>query len=95
MGLCDTAEEAPLAKRVVFDTHIHLAFNWDKEKFEDGDSGFPNPWVKGEGEGFHKQWTEEEYLRQVDASAVQVEGCIFVECFNQPILDEVPVVYCM
>ena len=52
------------------------------------EDGLHNPWVEGEGEGFHKQWSMVEYQKQVEESECRVKSAIFVECFNQGPMDE-------
>jgi hypothetical protein len=77
----DTARS--MSKIVVLDTHIHLAKGW-----QDG-SGLSNGWIPEEAASFHRDWTEDD-LRALAAASegFDVKGFVFVECCNEPPLEE-------
>eukprot|EP00929_Paragymnodinium_shiwhaense_P055301 TRINITY_DN27716_c0_g2_i1.p1 TRINITY_DN27716_c0_g2~~TRINITY_DN27716_c0_g2_i1.p1 ORF type:complete len:309 (+),score=60.02 TRINITY_DN27716_c0_g2_i1:59-985(+) len=65
----------------VIDTHIHLSKHYQ--------GGLKNGWHPEQpGEGFHRDFTEEDYRKSVAKGAIPVKSAIFVECFNLPALEE-------
>ena len=65
----------------VIDTHIHLCeapFTWEA-----------NPWLASEGAPFQRQWSEADLRAAAEASSgFDTVGGVFVECGNEPALDE-------
>lgn len=64
----------------IIDTHIHLSRHYG--------GGLPNGWHPNEPEGFHRDWTEADYIESMSKTEFKVKAAVFVECCNQPALEE-------
>mmetsp|Transcript_27655 Transcript_27655/g.44220 ORF Transcript_27655/g.44220 Transcript_27655/m.44220 type:complete len:297 (-) Transcript_27655:2335-3225(-) len=70
-----------MARRRVVDAHIHLC------EYKTAD-GLANSWVENGAAGFQRDWTLEDFVSSAKDSDVDVVGAIFVECFNDPPVEE-------
>eukprot|EP00439_Symbiodinium_sp_Y106_P073726 s1149_g13.t4 len=64
----------------VIDTHIHLSQHYS--------GGLPNTWHPKEAKGFRRDWTIEDFRKSTEKGRFRVSAAIFVECSNQPALEE-------
>eukprot|EP00811_Abedinium_folium_P003367 NODE_13096_length_1185_cov_5.037807.p1 GENE.NODE_13096_length_1185_cov_5.037807~~NODE_13096_length_1185_cov_5.037807.p1 ORF type:complete len:301 (+),score=104.02 NODE_13096_length_1185_cov_5.037807:22-903(+) len=65
----------------VIDTHIHLSHAYAL-------GGLPNSWQPSEPAAFQRDYTEEHYLDTMATGAFRVKGAVFVQCFNEPPVEE-------
>ena len=64
----------------VIDTHIHLSEHYS--------GGLQNSWHPKEAGGFRRDWRLEDFRKSAGKGKFQVSRAIFVECFNEPALEE-------
>mmetsp|Transcript_63070 Transcript_63070/g.148114 ORF Transcript_63070/g.148114 Transcript_63070/m.148114 type:complete len:298 (+) Transcript_63070:139-1032(+) len=64
----------------VIDTHIHLSSHYS--------DGLTNAWHPQEAESFRRDWTLQDFQAAAQSGRFQISGAIFVECANQPALEE-------
>lgn len=80
-------EEPPSLPRPpqrVVDSHVHLAINW-----REGEGGLANGWLPTQPPSFHRDWSEADYVSASgESGSFDVVGAVYVECFNEPPLDE-------
>jgi len=60
----------------VIDSHVHLSRHYS--------GGLKNEWQPDQAESFHRDFSEDDYIKSVQKGAFNVKAAVFVECFNRP-----------